>query len=125
MTNREWLEKLNDEEFAKFISCGDDYCHPEDDDMFCTGDVCQHCVLKWLTQEHPNPMPELNVGMFVEADNGFGAGIGIITVDDDDNMIVVYFTRGWDFVRNVTINKIYKARCQDDCNSHHIIWKKS
>lgn len=125
MTNREWLENLSNEEFAHFISCGDDYCRPEDDDMFCTSDACQHCVLKWLTQEHPNPMPELKAGMFVEADNGFGAGIGIIAVDDDDNMIVVYFTRGWDFVRNVTINKIYKARCQDDCNSHHIIWKKS
>lgn len=122
MTNREWLEKLSDEELAKFISCGDDYCRP--DGMSCTGDACKHC-LEWLAQEHPNPMPELKAGMFVEADNGFGAGIGIITVDDDNNMIVVYFTRGWDFVSNVTINKIYKARCQDDCNSYHIIWKKS
>lgn len=124
MTNREWLEKLSDEEFAHFIAFGDKYCRP-DDGIFCTSDECPHCVLKWLNEEHPNPMPELKAGMFVEADNGFGAGIGIIAVDDDDNMIVVYFTRGWDFISNVTINKIYKARCQDDCNSYHIIWKKS
>lgn len=125
MTNREWLEKLNDEEFARVVAHDADYCFPNEVDGNCTYNGCTKCALKWLTQEHPNPMPELKAGMFVEADNGFGAGIGIITVDDDNNMIVVYFTRGWDFVSNVTINKIYKARCQDDCNSYHIVWKKS
>lgn len=116
----------NYEKISHFISGSDNYCHP-DNNIFCTSDECKHCALKWLTQEHPNPMPELKAGMFVEADNGFGACVGIITVDDDDNMIVVYFTTGWDFIKNVTINKIYKAgcHCPDDCNIYNTIWEKS
>lgn len=127
MTNREWLEKLSDEKFARIMSYGEDYCRPEDNRMFCTNNECYNCVRKWLNEEHPNPMPKLKAGMFVEADNGFGACVGIITVDDDDNMIVVYFTTGWDFIKNVTINKIYKAgcHCPDDCNIYNTIWEKS
>lgn len=123
MTNREWLEKLSDEELAHFIVLGDDYCHPEDDDMFCTGDVCQHCVLKWLTQEHPNPMPELKAGMFVKVKHTFGDyGIGVVTQD-----IVVYENGGFDWISQITndVIAIYQTNCFDGCNDNNIVWKKS
>lgn len=117
------IEKMSDEEFCAFLENHDrPWCYGKTcaDNLHCTD-----CRKKWAEATYKEPMPELKAGMFVEADNGFGAEVGIITVDDDDNMIVVYFTRGWDFVSNVTINKIYKAHCQDECNSNHIIWKKS
>lgn len=123
MTNREWLEKLSDEEFARVVAHDADYCFPNEVDGNCTYSECTKCALKWLTQEHPNPMPELKTGMFVNVKHTLGYyGIGVVTQD-----IVVYENGGFDWISQITndVIAIYKANCFDGCNDNSCIWKKS
>lgn len=123
MTNREWLEKLSDEEFARVVAHDADYCFPNKVDGNCTYNKCTKCALKWLTQEHPNPMPELKAGMFVNVKHTFGDyGIGVVTQD-----IVVYENGGFDWISQIKndVIAIYQTNCFDGCNDNNIIWKKS
>lgn len=122
MTNREWLEKLSDEELARVISYGDNYCR-QDDDISCSSDGCKHCALKWLNEEYPNPMPELKAGMFVNVRHTFGDyGIGVVTQNT-----VVYENGGFDWISQIKndVIAIYQANCFDGCDDNNIIWEKS
>lgn len=51
MTNREWLETLTDEEFAKWhLSAGCKSCANNPEKDFCN--CCIDGTVKWLQEEH-------------------------------------------------------------------------
>lgn len=50
MTNREWLESLSDEEFAKTMR--DEPCKHLWEKKRCCGMDCNECTERWLQSEH-------------------------------------------------------------------------
>lgn len=59
MTNRQWLERMSDQELAMFLYSLEDYAHCDicGDDGACkaTGTTMQNClggIIKWLKQEY-------------------------------------------------------------------------
>ncbi len=54
MTNREWLESLSDEEFAKFMMRADrcNYCVGDDGECFTYNKPCYKGKYMWLQAEH-------------------------------------------------------------------------
>lgn len=58
MTNRDWLQSLSDDEFAKYIKVGDgrfhicDYKHELQNRCEEMGDDCHACMVDFLRAEH-------------------------------------------------------------------------
>lgn len=127
MTNREWyLNKLNgmtNEELANYIEA--------EDAPWCSDsclDSCPQCAKKWFDEEHINPMPELEVGMFVRCVDYVGKkNLGIVVSKKScgfDGLAIAYHDGLWDDVNNVDIINIYNAVCFDGCTRETCIWRK-
>lgn len=129
MTNREYmmkqLENMSDEEFCAFLEKHDrPWCYGKT----CTYDNCTDCRKKWAEATYKEPMPELRVGMFVKVRHYHSTEdyIGVITLDEDDNKVIVYKETTWDFVARVKDNiiAIYNNRCFLDCEEdENCIWR--
>jgi hypothetical protein len=71
MTNREWLNKLSDEELAKMLndeySCS--FCtHYVNGELTCSGsgeNICLNGIKKWLREDYEKPMPEIKAGDYI------------------------------------------------------------
>lgn len=129
MTNREWyidkITTMSDEELAHFIEVEDNlWCGDNCESYNCN---CEKCMIDWLKEKHVEPMPELRVGMFVKVRHNHSTEdyIGVITLDENDNKVIVYKETTWDFVARVKDNiiAIYKTNCFIDCDDEHCIWR--
>lgn len=51
--------------------------------------------------------------------------IGVITLDENDNKVIVYKETTWDFVASVKNNiiAIYNSSCFIDCDDENCIWR--
>ena len=108
MTNREWLNNLNNRAMAEKIlppGCECEYCILNADCNHITG-VCINKLVEWLEQEHIEPMPKLNDGdilrfkfgnsgeVYTASVVGEGymyspdSGYGLTTIDDNHHRIV-------------------------------------
>ena len=130
MTNREHmirqLENMSVKEFCDFMeSSNTPWCTKER----CSGYTCAECKCDWAEATYKEPMPELRVGMFVKVrhNNSTEDYIGVITLDENDNKVIVYKENTWDFVARVKDNiiAVYKTNCFIDCDDESCIWKKS
>lgn len=131
MTNREHMmkqiEKMSDEEFCAFLENHDrPWCYGKT----CTDNMhCTDCRKKWAEATYKEPMPELRVGMFVKVRHYIFPSpedyIGVITLDENDNNVIVYKETTWDFVASVKNNiiAVYNASCFIDCDDEHCIWR--
>lgn len=132
MTNREWyLNKLNamtNEELADYIEaevvpwCKACCCKA------CCPDNCAKCAKEWFDKKHIEPMPELEVGMFVCCVSDVGEkNLGIVVSKKScgsDGLAIAYHDGRWDDVYNVDITNIYNAVCFNGCKKETCIWRK-
>lgn len=141
MTNFEHLKNeftnMTAEDFAIWIIDNVEWCSggPK-----CSSfERCSDCCLAWLNQEHAEPMPELETGMFVEVryrhedDDDYRAKprcekIGLVA-----NGMIVYQSGGYDFlnndeededVKNDEIMAVYRTYSFDMCNERTCIWRR-
>lgn len=130
MTNREWLNKeiqtMTNDEFIVCFGSVPPWCE-QTDDVVCDGN-CKTCIQEWIAKEHKEPMPELRVGMFVKVRHYHSTEdyIGVITLDENNDKIIVYKETTWDFVASVENNiiAIYNANCFLDCEEdENCIWR--
>ena len=84
MTNREWLESLSDEEFAKYIcyvNC-EKYCAYYNNIDECRHNSCKAGITEWLQEEHKEPTKELTQAQLCEAFELKFRGRRVITLDE-------------------------------------------
>lgn len=129
MTNYEWfvqnVNTMTIETLSNMLGCPcSKIC--DDNDSICDG-TCQKAWIKWFNKEHKEPMPELRVGMFVKVRHYHSTEdyIGVITLDENDNKVIVYKETTWDFVASVKNNiiAIYNSSCFIDCDDENCIWR--
>ena len=136
MTNREWVNTLSDEEFAKIFEVDEPYC------TNCTvsgedHQPCDKCLVEWLKRKHENPKPELKVGMFVDFVDviDFSRKITktgvIIPVQNEntDELVVMDNTGGWHWLSNIenNITRVYGKSVysfNDTKDYKNFLWEK-
>lgn len=134
MTNREWylnkLNKMTNEELANYIEAEiTPWC--AEATPWCSHscpDDCAQCAKAWLDKTHQEPMPKLEVGMFVCCVNDVGEkNLGIVVSKKPigfDGLVIAYHDGRWDEVYNVYITNIYNAVCFNGCRNETCIWRK-
>lgn len=123
MTNLEWIKKnINEMGAEAFIDyCFDHklnpWCSVCDDDIADATD-CRRCVARWLEAKHQDPMPQLKVGMFIEAKGKLGVVVNDITIAYQDGT--------WSNLDEAIITKIFtkNAICFKLCTDKHIMWRR-
>lgn len=89
MTNREWLNNLNDEELVEMINaeCSCVCCtyYMQGGCIKCSGNeenICEKGIKKWLKEKHTEPMAEIKIGDLLTFAGKKTEYTGIV-VDDD------------------------------------------
>lgn len=126
MTNLEWFKKTINEMSAEEINrFWYEHKEPWCSDDRCNYGSCSDCMMDWINQPHINPMPELKVGMFVKAGNGFETRLGIVINNIyTDNLAVAYESGEYDPMEVVTIEAIYSTVGFKFCNDDTCIWRR-
>lgn len=132
MTNKEWFKKrvkeASDEELIDLIE--GDNCYPWCFEGECPTHLnCKICMQDWLEEIYPNPMPKLEVGMFIRCIDKntktprFGIIVSQKCVGLPKHLCVAYQNGSWDNIDAVDITAIYDAMCFNHCGSETCIWR--